>query len=312
MKRALIIGDNLETLKPQWDTSLYFARSLQRSHWRVSWTTSRDLIWKGHELEGEAQELAAFVRGELPQIQKTSLQKILSFDLIVIRKDPPFDDSYLRLVWMLAPFEKKVRMFNLPSLLTRYHEKLLPWEGLHQGFLNEDDLLPILMAERSDLAQGFLAEQGVQNYVTKPWLGYQGHEVFKLDATATKSFKWESLEDFRIMQPLVENIEEVGDRRAFFSQGQYLGSFVRIPAKGSIVSNIARGGTAVDRALTKAEQKLIWKVEKFLQAIHIDLAGADIIDGKLNEINITSPTGLGVYENLFGEDLSDKILRAIV
>ena len=128
--------------------------------------------------------------------------------------------------------------------------------------------------------------------VSKPWLGYGGYEVDK----------WDSLQEalkaphgpntaFTLYQPFIKRIFETGDRRVLFIDGEYVGDLVRLPPRGSIRANLVQGGTAVLRKMSIEEQDLTKRVGTFLKDLGIHLAGADYIDGKLTEINITAPTG---------------------
>ena len=144
--------------------------------------------------------------------------------------------------------------------------------------------------------------------MVKPWLGYQGHEVQSLSSEELKSFSFNQSVN-QIVQVFAPEIKELGDRRVLFFKGIKVGDYVRMPKAGGFVSNTAQGGSVQKRDLNKEEQKIIWKIEKFLQAAQIDFAGADLIGAKLNEINITSPTGLRVCQNIYGENLAEKFVK---
>ena len=96
-----------------------------------------------------------------------------------------------------------------------------------------------------------------------------------------------------------------GDKRIFIIGGVIKGAIKRIPKKGSIVSNLAQGGTAVKTNLTKREYEVAKVVAKDLKKKKIVFAGIDLISNYLTgDINITSPTGLKNFKDLTGKDLS--------
>ena len=96
-----------------------------------------------------------------------------------------------------------------------------------------------------------------------------------------------------------------GDKRIFIIGGVIKGAIKRIPKKGSIVSNLAQGGTAVKTNLSKKEYEIAKVVALDLKKRNIVFAGIDLISNYLTgDINITSPTGLKNFKDLTGKDLS--------
>ena len=96
-----------------------------------------------------------------------------------------------------------------------------------------------------------------------------------------------------------------GDKRIFIINGKVCGAIQRIPSKGSILSNISQGGTAVKTKLNFKEKKVANAIAKELKKENIFFAGIDFIDQKLNgDINVTSPTGLKTLYDLSGKNLA--------
>jgi len=306
--KILIVGDRLSSLNPALDSSLFIAQEFLRSGHEVVWTEEEKLSFLGTSVEVSGSVLYPWEGSQLPPVKDEIRKTFSSFDFCMIRKDPPFNESYLRLCWLLAPYEKKVLCVNRPSTLTRYHEKMLPVEAVESGFLAHDDLIPMLQARRDEELQEFLHRFPSTHYVVKPWLGYQGHRVQLLSLEEIKKFSLTTGEN-SIVQVFAPEIREKGDRRVLFYKGQMVGHFVRMPKDGDFVSNTAQGGGVTHRDLSKDEQKIIWKIEKFLQTVGIDFAGADLIGSRLSEINVTSPTGLRICEKLFGQNLAEKFVK---
>ncbi len=304
----LFVGDSLDTLNLSFDGSLFLARAFQNLKKKIYWTTSNDLFWSGTKLFCEALELKTFQRGEKPEGSRL-LVSLDSLKLILIRKDPPFDDQYLRLCWMLATLEKKISFVNRPSVLARYHEKMLPYEAVAQGFLKTQDVNPMGLVQSRVGLERFLSENPDHEFVRKPWLGYAGHRVEKIARSELANWNPASVAADVILQPFDDAVTKTGDRRVFFLRGKHIGDFARMPKPGGFVSNTAQGGSYELRPLDAKEKKLIVKVERFLKAIKVDFAGADFIGGRLNEVNITSPTGFAPYFELTGKDLSPLCVK---
>jgi glutathione synthase len=89
----------------------------------------------------------------------------------------------------------------------------------------------------------------------------------------------------------------------------------RIPGEATIRSNTARGGTARMVPLTPREKEICKELGPHLRANGLVLAGIDVIDGWLTEINVTSPTGLCMIRDIGGPDLipvlADCVLKKI-
>lgn len=297
----LIIGDTIRNLKAKTDTSLQLVRdAMMRAH-SVHWATAEDLyLWHGRVF-ARVEEITGCAQNSLPASETVKEhQAINSYDCVLVRKDPPFDVSYMSLCWLLALEENNVPMMNKPSILLRYHEKMLPIEALERGYLRPEELIPTFLptGKRIPVPADFPRGESV----TKPWLGHGGKDV-QLHPTA------QSPEPFYFLQPLQKEIYKGGDRRIFVLNGEVIGSFTRLPPAGEIKSNIASGGTGVLRDMTKRESELADRVAVFLKEIGVEFAGIDMIGEKISEINITSPTGFLTFHEIGGRNLGPLVLE---
>ncbi|HEY8280394.1 MAG TPA: hypothetical protein VIH99_12270, partial [Bdellovibrionota bacterium] len=299
----LVIADPLRKLKPKTDTSLALVReAIMRTH-TVHWCTAEDLyLWHGRVF-ARVDEISGCAEQSLPVVETVKEpQPINSYDGVWIRKDPPFDNSYLSLCWLLALEENNVPMLNKPSLLLRYHEKMLPFEALEKGFLREEEVIPSFLPTGRRLQVPADFPQGES--VTKPWLGHGGEDVRKLDSP-------KSPEPYFFLQPLQKEVTRTGDRRIFFLNGEIIGSFARMPAEGDIRANLAAGGHGVMREMNKKELEVANRLGDFLKEIGIEFAGADMIGEKISEVNITSPTGFQTFYELGGRRLAPLYLQYV-
>jgi glutathione synthase len=297
----LIIGDPIAKLKSQTDTSLALVReALTREH-EVHWAEIEDVVFWNGRAQVRTQKLTACAPDSLPRSEQGHNEpvEINTFDGVWIRKDPPFDQNYMSLCWLLALEEENVPMLNRPSLLLRYHEKMLPFEAVERGHLTSSEVIPTFLplGARFKIPSDFPKGEAVN----KPWLGHGGKDVTRLE-------KAQSVPAQTILQPLQKSVERHGDRRIFVLDGAVIGSFVRIPPTGSIISNIASGGTGLLKEMNPREKALAEKTAAFLKEIGIIFAGLDMIDEQISEINITSPTGFRTLANLNGPRLEKVYL----
>jgi len=296
--RFLIIADPIEKLIAASDTGLSVLReALARNH-TVYWATSQDLQLYQNSLLVRTSRVSRCEPAKLPELQpQEEGVRIDSFDGVWIRKDPPFDPDYLSLCWLLALEEEKVPMLNPPSRLLRYHEKMLPFEALQQGFITEQEMIPtyLVSGEEHTIPNDFPAGP----IISKPWFGYAGRDIEKWNSIQDAlDSAYGPAEHYTLFQSFLARVTETGDRRVFFIDGEYCGDVLRLPQQGSILANLAQGGIAELRDMTAQEKDLTKRVGHFLKSIGILIAGADYIDGRLTEINITAPTGFEALATL--------------
>ena len=296
----LIIGDPIKTLKAETDTSLAMAReAIHRTH-EIHWATDEDLfLWQGR-VHVRTEKFTGCREGSLPSTELVREPiAINEFDAVWIRKDPPFNDRYLSLCWLLSLEEKNVPIINPPSKLLRYHEKLIPLEAVEAGYLDEKEVIPTFLptGKRFNIPKDFPRGEAI----TKPWLGHGGKDVKRLPSPQTP-------DPWSFLQPLQKEIWHTGDRRVFILDGEVIGSFVRMPPEGEVKSNIASGGKGILKDMTKDEAAIAARIADYLKEIGIVFAGVDLLAGKISEVNITSPTGFLTYHAIGGPRLVHKYL----
>lgn len=303
----LFIADSLEKIKPLSDTTLVIVRQWRKRKHKVYWAMDQGVEFAGEKVTVQASEIKECVPEAKPVLAHPQVFNIDQFKCVFIRKDPPFDATYVRLCWLLSLAENRTVFLNAPSQLLRYHEKLVPLEAFAQGFLSKKDLIPTFLGSAIN-AKHFVNQYKIEKVIVKPFLGFGGSGVelkSREDFVAASAMRDEDI----IVQPFQEEVME-GDHRVFFLEGKLIGSFARIPKEGGFISNLAAGGSAKPVPLTKPQKNLMEKVGKFLKKQKIFFAGADLIGNHVSEVNITSPTGFVVYEKLFGIDLSETLVTA--
>ncbi|MFM8269774.1 MAG: hypothetical protein ACKN9V_06245, partial [Pseudomonadota bacterium] len=289
--RLFFVADPIVKLRPESDTSFALLREAHQRGHQIFWLTESEVEYVNDKVILRARPFLSFRKDGFPNLGEIEILAAEKFHAGFIRKDPPFNEDYVRLCWILALVEKNVFFVNKPSLLVRYHEKLLPLEGYAQGFLKKTDLIP------SHLGSGPSAAAFVQNLkapliITKPFLGHGGINISQtkrsefIEQGLRQPERWEGV----VVQPFLEEVLQE-DRRLLVIDGQIKGQFVRVPPKGGFVANLAQGGKAEYRPLSRAQKSAGERVAKFLKKTGIVFAGVDLIGSKVSEINVTSPTG---------------------
>ncbi len=102
-----------------------------------------------------------------------------------------------------------------------------------------------------------------------------------------------------------------GDKRIIVIKGKAIPySLVRIPSKGEIRANLAKGGKGKVQKLTPEDKKIVQGVKKYLIKNQLNFVGLDIIGNFLTEINITSPTGIVEIEEQSNFKTAEFIINA--
>jgi glutathione synthase len=306
--KLLFVADPIEELKPKGDSSLVMLRAGLRRRHESYWAVPKDLYLASERVGVNAKRCESCEVDQLPVAGAEKTFFLDEIDAVFIRKDPPFDENYVRLCWLLDLAEKKTFFLNRPSLLARYHEKLIPFEAVVQGFLLSEDLIPTFIGPWAE-TRDFVEKLGVEEIVLKPFLGFGGTGVAKVRSEdfLSRGNAFEKKWVPQLVQAFCPEISD-GDRRVFLLEGKILAHYARIPKEGDFISNLAAGGTAMMKPLSPKAQAALTRLGSFLKSVGLMLAGADLIGDRVSEVNVTSPTGLRSLQLLEGRDYAEEIL----
>jgi glutathione synthase len=309
-KKILVIADPIELLKAASDTSLFLMREAVKAGHSVLWADSRSVAWVGQRVLVRARPiLDAGSRQELPRQGPESETSLQEFSHVFIRKEPPFDESYQKLCWILRPYENRIHFFNSPTALLLEHEKMIPLSALAEGVIQKQEMIESCVTDDLRVALDFARKLKSEHLISKPWLGHGGRDIQMLDRESfiqNPHDFWKEDESV-MLQPFHEAIFERGDRRVLVMNAKVIGDFVRLPKKGHFVSNLVRGGQAFLRDMEPEEISICERLCPWMLKRGILFAGLDFIDNRLSEVNITCPTGLSVLEDLLGDSQAKMI-----
>lgn len=308
--RVLIIGDPLAVLLPATDTSLAVARAAQVRGHEVWWADAAAVALVGLETIVQASCVASSAPKTIPGAGPVRSRAIDEFDVVLVRKNPPFDEDYVRLCWFLLPYERRVLISNAPSLLLQYHEKMLPSLAYAAGALRHEEILPTCVTNHQDIAQQFVTTHPAAEWVVKPWLGFGGHEVRRLQDAASVVAMVATSRHPVMLQPFVPAVVH-GDRRVLFVGGAVAGDVVRVPRAGDFISNLAHGGIGTLQPMDATTRERCERLGRYLAAQGFDFAGADLIGDYVSEVNVTSPTAVVTLVDLGGPDIAPILIARL-
>ena len=208
----------------------------------------------------------------------------------MIRQDPPFNLRYISTTYILDTIKNKVKIINNPTSIRNISEKF--YSAKYQKFMPNT----IFTQNINEIKKFFKTNKKV---ILKPVYSFGGNDIHLLSKFNFQLIqKFLNKHDFVMCQKFLSKISK-GDKRVFIINGKIAGAISRVPKKGSILSNMSKGGKATNTNLTIIEKKISKKIASDLKKENIFLAGIDFIDQKLNgDINVTSPTGLKTLYDL--------------
>ena len=299
--------DPIERINIRGDSTFALMLEAKARGHRLSYYTPDKLAQRGGDVFATVQPVD--VRDEignhatLGDAKRTDLN---SFDVILLRQDPPFDMSYITTTHMLERVHPKTLVVNDPAHVRNAPEKIFVMEF--------PDLMPPTLITR-DLHEikAFREEHG--DIIMKPLYGHGGGAVFRL---TRDDLNFGSLYDmfaatFReqwMVQTFLPAVKH-GDKRIILVDGEYAGAVNRVPAADDLRSNMVRGGSPKETELIPREREICTRLGPALRARGLILVGIDVIDGNLTEINVTSPTGIRAIRNVGGPDIAAMVWDAI-
>lgn len=229
-------------------------------------------------------------------------------DLILMRKDPPFDTEYIYTSYILERAEESgVLVVNRPASLRDMNEKVFT------AWFPQCCPDTLITRSMTDM-RAFLAEHG--RIVVKPLYGMGGRSIFVLaqgDNNANVVF--ETLTDYGTIHAMAQRyIPEIrqGDKRIILVDGEPVSRVLaRIPSPDDNRGNLVAGAQPEVRELTDRDRWICSQVGPVLRERGVIFAGLDVIGDYLTEINVTSPTGIRELQKQAGLDVAAGLFDAL-
>ena len=305
----LVIMDPIERVNYKKDTSLAMMWSAQDRGHTLAYCQIHDLWLDCGQLMIDAQPVTVarnpdnfYTLGEKTTVAVTDL------DVILMRKDPPFDMRFIYTTYMLDHAKAAgVLVVNDPQAIRDCNEKLFAtWFC--------DYMSPTIVTSKQAHIRKFITEQ--QDVIVKPLDGMGGTGIFRLTADSpnigvTIEVLTE-LETLPIMAQRYLPAIKDGDKRVLIVDGVVVDySLARIPSKGETRGNLAAGGTGVAMPLTDIERQVAEVVAPIVKQKGLMFVGLDLIGGRITEINVTSPTCVREIDTQCGTDIATDFILAI-
>ncbi|QFY42358.1 glutathione synthase [Candidatus Methylospira mobilis] len=304
-----VIMDPIEEINIDKDTTFALLLEAQRRGWDLFYMEMKDLYLRDG-VAGARMRSLQLQREHAGWHEFTDECDIPlhELDVVLMRKDPPFDAEYIYATYLLERAEAGgVYVVNRPRSLRDANEKLFTaWFS--------QCCAPTLVARKSARLRGFLQEQG--EIVLKPLDGMGGASIFRVkpsDPNLSVILETMTQHDTRFVmgQRYLPEISD-GDKRILVINGEAVPyALARIPALGESRGNLAAGGKGVGRELSERDRWIVGEVGPVLREMGLVFVGLDIIGDYLTEINVTSPTCVQQLDTIFGLNIAGQLMDHI-
>ena len=246
--------------------------------------------------------------------EKTDICKdINDFQLVMFRPDPPVDLDYINATYIFDFVDKeKTLVMNDTTAVRNFNEKL------HAVMFN--DLMPknIVTSSKQDIVE-FLKENN--EIILKPLNQCFGGGVMYLKygdkntAVIINSMTRNGKQLIMVQKYIPKAV--YGDKRVLMLGEDILPYCVQKTPSNDDFKFCEHNDEHVKKAvLTDEEREKFKPVAKKLNAIGIGMVGLDVIDGKIIEVNVTSPCYfIKEIDNHFGvhveDTIADYLLKAL-
>jgi glutathione synthase len=304
-----IVMDPIESITPYKDSSLAMLLEAGRRSAEIHYFQQRDLRLLNGKALGASRRLTVrddnsdwYTLGEQVEMELGDL------DVILMRKDPPFDMEYIYTTYILdRAREAGALVVNRPQALRDMNEKAyIAWFP---------ECAPATLITRSMAEiKAFLAEH--RKIAVKPLEGMGGRSVFVVErGDKNANVIFETLTDFgkrfAMAQVFIPEIS-AGDKRILLIDGEPVPyALARIPSADDNRGNLVMGAKGVGQELSAADRAICEQVGPKLRDAGVLFAGIDVIGDFLTEVNVTSPTGIRELDKQFGINIAGLLLDTI-
>ncbi|MBB1608200.1 MULTISPECIES: glutathione synthase [unclassified Pseudomonas] len=307
--RLGIVMDPIASINFKKDSSLAMLLAAQARGWTLFYMEQQDLYQKANAARAKIRPLKVFDDAERwYELDQEIDLPLAELDVILMRKDPPFNNEYIYSTYLLEQAERAgTLVVNRPQSLRDCNEKFF-------ATLFPQCTPPTLVTRRADILREFAAEH--RDIILKPLEGMGGTMIFRhREGDPNLSVILETLTLHGHQQIMAQRyIPEIkdGDKRILMIDGEPVEyCLARIPAQGETRGNLAAGGRGVAQPLTERDRWIAQQVGPQLRERGLLFVGLDVIGDYLTEINVTSPTCIREIDKAYDTRIGERLMDAI-
>ena len=301
--------DPIASINFEKDTTLALLLAAQKHGYEIFYMEQADLYLDNSEPYAKMGRLKVY---DHPQkwfdLEKSSPQHLSQLDVILMRKDPPFDSEFIYSTYILEAAERLGTLIvNRPQSLRDCNEKVF---ATHFPQCTP----PLIVSRDQALLSAFLEDH--EEVVYKPLDGMGGTSIFRVKrGDQNLNVILETLtadgKNTIMAQKYLPEITS-GDKRILVVDGVVIPyCLARIPPKGEFRGNLAVGGTGLVKPLSERDLWIAEQVSPVLKEKGLIFVGLDVIGDYLTEINVTSPTCVREIDKLHNTAIGETLMEAI-
>ncbi|WP_459476048.1 glutathione synthase [Pseudomonas sp. No.117] len=307
--RLGIVMDPIERISYKKDSSMAMLWAAKARGWSLHYFEMQDLYQVDGEARGRGRQLDVFQDPERWFAFGEDVDLPLrELDVILMRKDPPFDNEFVYATYLLEQAERGgTLVVNRPASLRDCNEKFF-------ATLFPELAPPTLVSRRADIIREFARTHG--DVILKPLDGMGGSSVFRhREGDPNLSVILETLTAHGTQQIIAQRylpgIKD-GDKRILMIDGEPVDyCLARIPAQGETRGNLAAGGRGVAQPLSARDREIAATVGPELRKRGLLFVGLDVIGEHLTEINVTSPTCIREIDAAYDTRIAERLMDVI-
>ncbi len=304
-----VVMDPIQSIKVKHDSTFAMLLEAQQRGWSIFYIEQKDLFLQDGVARAQMRPLQ--VQDDVAkwfELGEQENQPLQELDVILMRKDPPVDASYIYTTQILELAEKAgVLVTNKPQSLRDFNEKLfISWFP--------QCCAPTLVTCSAQQMKEFIQEH--KEVIVKPLHGMGGVSIFRLkegDANINVVIELLTKNGKQLLQ-VQRYIPEIkdGDKRILLIDGKPVAkALARLATGDEFRANMAVGGRGIGAELSKRDYWICEQIGPLLKKNGLLFAGIDVIGDYLTEINITSPTCIRELDAIFSLNISAQLLDCI-
>lgn len=288
--KLVVLMDPVITLKPAKDSTIAMLSAAKKLDWSCAFCTVHDVFCLSGKVYANLNSIKVVNLKREPWYEITPLgvHLLSDFDIILMRKDPPFNIEYIYATYALELAEQTgVLVANKPQSLRDANEKFFT--------LNFPECCPpTLVSKNIDQLRDFWQKH--RDVIFKPLAAMGGYSVFHVDKQGNNlSVILEVLTEHETVTIMAQSylpaIKSIGDKRILLINGEPVPyALARLPASGEERGNLAAGARAEVVPLNARDHWICSQISNILRNKGLYFVGIDVIGDYLTEINVTSPT----------------------
>lgn len=301
--------DAIETIKPYKDSSFAMLLEAQQRGWQIFYIQIQDLFMDQSVSYADTMRLEVFDNTEdYFKLSSPAEIALSELDVILMRKDPPFNLEYIYATYLLQQAEQSgTLVINRPQSLRDCNEKLFTHEF-------PQCCAPFRVSRKPERLLEFVVQH--QDIIIKPLDGMGGQSIFRIkqgDPNTNAIIESVTLHGSQqaMVQKFIPQIAD-GDKRILLIDGKPVPyALARIPAEGENRGNLAAGASSRGQPLTERDYWICEQIAPTLRQRGLIFVGIDVIGDYLTEINVTSPTCIRELDSEFDLNISADLLTCI-